>query len=56
MTPKQPSYVLQNVNNFYCLILEFNLYCRSDAIFIIGVACYRLFIQANWTGPSLSKL
>ncbi|XP_025190484.1 tetratricopeptide repeat protein 27 [Melanaphis sacchari] len=29
---------------------------KNNMIFTFGVACYQLFIQANWTGPLISKL
>ncbi|XP_050066689.1 tetratricopeptide repeat protein 27 [Aphis gossypii] len=29
---------------------------KKNIIFTFGVACYQLFIQANWTGPLISKL
>lgn len=29
---------------------------RNNTIFTFGVACYQLFLQANWTGPLVSKL
>lgn len=34
-------------------MIEHFIYFRSDTIFTIGIACYQLFIQANWTGPLL---
>lgn len=29
---------------------------KNNTIFTIGVACYQLFLQANWTGPLIPKL
>ncbi|VVC46121.1 Tetratricopeptide repeat,Tetratricopeptide repeat-containing domain,Tetratricopeptide-like helical [Cinara cedri] len=45
------SNVIKHLRNF----LELNP-LENNTIFIIGIACYQLFIQANWTGPLLSNI
>lgn len=40
---------------FILIFISYN-YFRSNTVFTIGVACYHLFIQANWTGPEIGPL
>ncbi|XP_050523724.1 tetratricopeptide repeat protein 27 [Daktulosphaira vitifoliae] len=58
---KEIKSLIQSTNFGFIIIKYLNDFLssnptRNEEVFMIGQACYQLFLQINWTGPHLSTL